>query len=81
MNRTGGDYLVAQVSDLIDQYSAEQHDLVRRLDALRRARTELRLGRSPAVVLPLLEEEVGEPLETMMGRRQAGRMVFPVRTS
>jgi hypothetical protein len=70
MNGTMTDNLVLQLSAVIDQYSAEQHELARRLGALRRARTELRLGRSPAVVSPLLEDELGEPLETLIGRPQ-----------
>lgn len=78
MKGTTGSHLVAQVSALIDQYSVEQHDLARRLDALRRARTELRLGRSPEVVLAMLGEELGDPLEAMIGGRQTGG--FPVQT-
>lgn len=79
MNGSTRNYLVAQMSDLIDQYSAEQHDLARRLAALRRARAELRFGRSPGVVLALLEEEIGDPLETLVQGRQGGRM-FAVET-
>jgi hypothetical protein len=63
MNQTAGDSLVEQMSALIDAYSAEQHEIARIVEALRRARTELRLGRSPAVVLPLLEDELGESLD------------------
>jgi hypothetical protein len=60
------DDLVERMSVIIDEYSAEQHDLARKLGAVRRARTDLRLGRSPAVVLPLLEDELGEPVDMLL---------------
>lgn len=77
---TGSGDFIGQVSDLIAQYSAEQHGLARRLDAFRRARTQLRLGRSPAVVLTLLEDELGERMDAVIGQRQAGPAVSRVDT-
>jgi len=78
MRRMVGDTLVEQLSDLIDQYSAEQHVLALRLEAVRRARTELRLGRSQAVVLSLLQDELGEPMDTGIGQTPAAPALSPV---
>jgi hypothetical protein len=79
MNQTAEDRLVARTSDLIDQYSAEQHELARRVDALRHARTQLRLGSPAAVVLALLKQETGEDLDAMCGR-EMDRLSFAIQT-
>ena len=71
------DHLVERMSDLIARYSSEQHDLARRLYVLRRARTDLRFGRSPDAVLALVEEELG-PLHRPIGTEPPGSVMLAV---